>query len=135
MTNNLTPLDNEAQGMYFSKKRYEPHPLPKYDETRSLLPNPIFEENPLWIEAYWKAWELAFKNFYEPAKGSGFVSQFLDCAFNANIFFWDTAIQSLFCNVAHPLVPGISALDNFYVKQYSTGEICREINRTTGIDL
>jgi len=79
------------QGMYFSKKRYEPHPLPKYDETKSLLPGPIFDETPFWIEVYWKAWELAFKNFYEPAEGSGFVSQFLDCAFNANIFFWDTA--------------------------------------------
>jgi len=99
------------------------------------LPGPIYDENPLWIEAYWKAWELAFKNFYEPVEGSGFVSQFLDCAFNANIFFWDSAIQTMFLNVAHPLVPGISALDNFYAKQYSTGEICREINRTTGIDL
>lgn len=79
------------QGMYFSKKRYEPHPLPKYDETKSLLPGPIFDETPFWIEVYWKAWELAFKYFYEPAEGSGFVSQFLDCAFNANIFSWDTA--------------------------------------------
>lgn len=122
------------QGMYFAKKVYDPQPLPRYVETRSLLPAPIYDENPLWIEAYWRTWELAFRNFYEPADGSGFVSQFLDCAFNDNIFFWDTAIETLFLNVAHPLVPGISALDNFYCKQYATGEICREINRTTGID-
>jgi len=36
MTNNLTPLDNEAQGMYYSKKRYEPYPLSKYDETQKF---------------------------------------------------------------------------------------------------
>lgn len=77
---------------------------------------------------------MAFKNFQAPADGSGFVSQFLDCAFNVNLFLWDTAFQTMFLNVAHPLVPGISSLDNFYIKQYSTGEICREINRTTGID-
>lgn len=126
---------DKDQGMYFSKKYYEPHPLPIYEETKSLLPSPVYAENPLWIDAYWKAWELAFKNFYEPSAESGFVSQFLDCAFNANIFFWDTAIQTMFLNVAQPLVPGISALDNFYAKQHSTGEICREINRSTGIDL
>jgi glycogen debranching enzyme len=62
------------------------------------------------------------------------VSQFLDPAFNANIFLWDGAFITMFLNVAHPLVPGISSLDNFYIKQYSTGEICREINRTTGVD-
>lgn len=128
-------LDREAQGMYFSKKIYMRHPLPTFEGTKHLLPDPIYEENHLLIEAYWKAWKLAFKNFYEPSEGSGFVSQFLDCAFNDNIFFWDTAIQTMFLNVAHPLVPGISALDNFYTKQYSSGEICREINRTTGIDL
>jgi hypothetical protein len=41
----------------------------------------------------------------------------------------------MFLNVAHPLIPGISSLDNFYAKQHLTGEICREINRTSGIDL
>ena len=120
--------------MYFSKKVYQPHPLPKFDETKKLLPAPIYDENPLWIDMYWKAWELAFKNFYEPAEGTGFVSQFIDAAFNANIFLWDTAIMTMFLNTAHPLVPGISSLDNFYAKQYPTGEICREINRCTGVD-
>ena len=31
-------------------------------------------------------------------------------------------------------MPGIGSLDNFYVKQHEDGEICREINRTTGVD-
>jgi len=31
----------EEQGMYFSKKEYAPHPLPKYDETKRYLPSPI----------------------------------------------------------------------------------------------
>lgn len=133
-SNFLLPQNSEEQGIYFSKKTYEPRSLPKFDDTKVLLPNPIYDENPLWVETYWAAWKMAFKNFQSPADGSGFVSQFLDCAFNANLFLWDTAFQTMFLNVAHPLVPGISSLDNFYIKQYSTGEICREINRTTGID-
>jgi len=67
---------------------------------------------------YWKSWELAFKNFHEPASGSGYVSQFIDAAFNENIFLWDTCFITMFCNCAHPLVPGIASLDNLYAKQH-----------------
>jgi len=125
---------DSLQGCFFPIKYYNPKPLPNFNETKNLLPFPIYDENPLWVETYWKTWEIAFKNFYEPANGSGYVSQFIDPAFNNNIFLWDTAFMTMFLNIAQPLVPGISSLDNFYVKQYSTGEICREINRTTGID-
>lgn len=122
------------QGVYFSKKQYEPMPLPTFEATRGRLPSPIFDEDPNYVRCYWKAWELAFRNFHEPAKGSGFVSQFIDAAFNQNIFLWDTCFMTMFCNYAHPCVPGIGSLDNFYVKQHEDGEICREINRTTGVD-
>ena len=123
-----------TQGGAFAKKTYQPHPLPQFAELRDKLPAPVFGENPEWVTMYWKAWELAFRNFHEPAAGSGYVSQFIDAAFNQNIFLWDTCFMTLFCNYGHPLVPGIGSLDNFYAKQYDDGEICREINRTTGRD-
>jgi hypothetical protein len=122
------------QGAFLSKKRYTPSPLPVFATTRDRLPSPIFEEDPDYVRCYWKAWELAFKNFHEPAPDSGFVSQFIDAAFNQNIFLWDTCFMAMFCNYAHPCVPGICSLDNFYAKQHEDGEICREINRTTGRD-
>ncbi|MBN1509593.1 MAG: hypothetical protein JW955_22280 [Sedimentisphaerales bacterium] len=122
------------QGMYFSKKQYEAKPLPVFEAMRDKLPSPIFDEDPSYVRCYWKAWELAFRNFHEPAKGSGFVSQFIDAAFNQNIFLWDTCFMTMFCNYAHPYVPGIASLDNFYAKQHEDGEICREISRTTGTD-
>ncbi len=124
----------EAAGKYFAKKTYVPAPLPQYDRLRTGLPSPIFDEDTLLVRTYWKAWELAFRHFYEPAPGSGFVSQFIDAAFNANIFLWDTSFMTMFCNYAHGLVPGIGSLDNFYAKQHEDGEICREIVRATGID-
>ncbi|MCY2955099.1 MAG: trehalase family glycosidase [Planctomycetota bacterium] len=111
-----------------------PKLLPTYAQTKDQLPSPIFDENPLYVQMYWKTWELAFRNFYEPKPGSGFVSQFIDAAFNQNIFLWDTCFLTMFCNYGHSLVPGIGSLDNFYAKQYEDGEICREIDRTTGRD-
>jgi hypothetical protein len=123
-----------TQGLYFEKKAYTPAPLPKYADTKPRLPSPIYDENPLYVAMYWKTWELAHRNFYEPAAGSGFVTQFIDAAFNQNIFLWDTCFLTMFCNYGHPLVPGIGSLDNFYAKQHPDGEICREIDRTTGVD-
>jgi hypothetical protein len=124
----------ETMGMYFAKKAYEAKPLPKFAELRSQLPSPIYDDNPVLVRLYWKAWELAFHNFYAPPPQSGFVSQFIDAAFNKNIFLWDSCFMTMFCNYAYPLVPGISSLDNFYAKQHEDGEICREIVRDTGTD-
>ncbi len=123
-----------ARGIYFSKKSYQPAPLPRFAEMRDRLPSPVFGERPEWVSMYWKSWELAFKNFHEPAPGSSYVSQFIDAAFNQNIFLWDTCFMTMFCNCAHPLVPGIASLDNFYARQHEDGEICREIDRGTGND-
>lgn len=121
-----------GRGKYFAKKTYTPAPLPTFADRRSKLPSPIYDEDPACVDMYWKAWELAFRNFHEPAKGSGYVSQFIDAAFNENIFQWDTCFMTMFCNYGHPYVPGISSLDNFYCKQFADGEIAREIVRATG---
>ncbi len=124
----------EVQGRYFAKKAYIPKAKPIFAATRALLPAPRFDDHPGYVDMYWKAWELAFRNFHEPAAGTGFVSAFIDAAFNQNIFAWDTCFMTLFTNTAHPLVPGIASLDNFYTRQHEDGEICREIDRSTGRD-
>jgi hypothetical protein len=123
-----------GQGGYFAKKEYRPEPLPSFDQLRRRLPEPVLDARPEWIAVYWKAWELASRNFHEPAPGSGFVSRFIDAAFSDNIYFWDTCFMTMFCNVAGGLTPGIESLDNFYAKQHPDGEIAREIERATGKD-
>ncbi len=122
------------QGQYFAKKKYVPQPLPEFSQIKDKLPAPIYDEDPLFVEMYWKTWQLGFKNFHTPAAGSGFVSPFIDAAYNQNIFLWDSCFMTMFCNYGHPLVPGIGTLDNFYAKQHADGEICREIVRATGKD-
>lgn len=108
---------------------------PVYEELRNELPAPIYEANPLWVECYWKAWELASKHFYAPDTTNGFVSSYVDAAFSDHIFLWDMCFITLFCNYAQGLTPGIAGLDNFYAKQLPTGEISREIDRRTGKSL
>jgi hypothetical protein len=130
----IYPLLSDETGKYFSKKKYIPKPLPKFQSTKEKLPSPVFEENPMLVNLYWEAWEIAFKNFHEPDSGSGFVSQFIDPAFNDNIFLWDCSFMTMFCNYGNHNIPGIETLDNFYCKQHEDGEICREIKRTTGKD-
>ena len=117
----------QEQGIYFSKNQYTRTPLPVFSELKAKLPSPIYDQDSNMVKGYWKAWELAFKNFYEPTTENGFVSQYIDASFNANTFLWDGSFKTMFCNYANPLVPGISTLDNFYAKHHAKGEICREI--------
>ncbi len=123
-----------AQANPFKSAHYVPAPLPTFERTRGKLPAPIYDEAPLFVQTYWKAWELAFRNFHEPTAENGFVSQLIDASFSQNIFLWDTCFMTMFTNYAHPLVPSIGSLDNFYAKQHDDGEISREIDRKTGRD-
>lgn len=124
------------RGKYFDIKEIDQEELPLFHETKSKLPAPIYEENPLLVECYWKAWEIAFTNFHVPTPQSGFVSNYIDAAFTFgnNIYFWDTGFMTMFCNYAHPYIPGIQSMNNFYARQHPDGEICREIHRDTGLD-
>ena len=62
-----------------------------FTEARQILPNPIWAGHPKEIEMYWRAWEIAVGNIRAPQEGSGFVSSYLDTAYNGNIFMWDSS--------------------------------------------
>jgi glycogen debranching enzyme len=118
----------------FKSRTYTPTPLPKFAETRSVLPHPVVEDHPEWETLYWKAWELAFQHLMQPMPESGFVSNFIDPAFNGNTFQWDSCFMLMYAHYAEPQFHAIGTLDNFYAKQHEDGYICREINRETGKD-
>lgn len=125
-------IENLPRGMYFNKKKYENSVTKPFHEVKDKLPNPIFSKE--YVDCYWYAVELAYRNTHKPAAGSGFVSGFVDAAFNDDIFMWDTVFITMFCNLLHNYIPGICSLDNFYCKQFQDGEIPREIVRETGKD-
>lgn len=130
----MMKIHSLSRGMYFSKKQYTPFDLKPFEEIKESLPNPILSSNKDMIDCYWYAVRLAYKNIKRPTRESGFVSDFADAAFNEDIFMWDTAFITMFCNLFHNFIPGICSLDNFYCKQLEDGEIARELVRESGQD-
>lgn len=86
------------------------------------------------IAAYYKAWEIAFRNLGKPTKESGFVSPYIDAAFNGHIFMWDSCFMLMFGKYGDSVHCFQKTLDNFYCKQHKDGFICREINELDGVD-
>lgn len=124
----------ESRGEYFQKRQYDGAPLPERAAFMKSVPVPILSGQPDWIDMYWKCWEIAFDHLRRPTGDSGFVSNYLDEAFSANIFQWDTLFMVMFARYNHHAFPAIQSLDNFYCKQHADGYICREISETTGED-
>ncbi|BEG99232.1 MGH1-like glycoside hydrolase domain-containing protein [Bacteroides sedimenti] len=98
-----------------------------FEEARKILPEPIWEGHPKEVEMYWRAWQIAIGNIKDPIPGSGFVSSYLDTAYNGNIFMWDSSFMMLFARYGSRFFPFQHTLDNFYAKQHPDGFICREI--------
>ena len=104
-----------------------------FKEAQKILPSPIWEGHEKEIEMYWHAWKIAVGNIRQPQEGSGFVSPYLDVAYNGNIFMWDDSFMMMFARYGYRFFPFQRTLDNFYAKQHQDGFICREI-RADGSD-
>lgn len=123
----MSVQEGVRRGPYFEKREYRDKPLPEWLAVRLQLPAPQLPEAPAAIDAYWRAWELAFAHFRRPRLGSALVSNFLDPMAGGRLQLWDACAMASCCDLAHDLVPGIRALDNFYAAQHADGEICREL--------
>ncbi len=119
---------DEARGMYFAKKNYTPEPLPIFAESRGKLPSPVIDGRPELVAMYWKCWELAYTHMRQPKPDSGYVSNYLDAAFNGDIFQWDTIFMIMFGRYGDSEFRAIQSLDNFYARQHVSGYICRQIH-------
>ena len=64
----------------------EEEEIPAFDTIRSELPQPIWNDHIDYINCYWKAWEIAFSNIRKPQMDTGFVTNYIDAAFNNCIF-------------------------------------------------
>ncbi len=102
-------------------------PIPTLDEVRPLIPAPIWDGHPDEVAMYWNAWAIAFKNLCHPQPESGFITTYIDTAYNGNIFMWDSAFITIFARYGFRAFPFQQTLDNFYALQHPDGFICREI--------
>ena len=126
--------EKETRGCFFPKKEYTNSPLPQFSEIKDSLPQPVWDENPEWVELYWKAWEIAFSNLRQPPVGSPLVANWIDEGLSPQIFQWDTHFMVMFGRYAAHIFPFIESHDNFYARQHSDGMICRILNEADGVD-
>lgn len=121
-----------AENEYRTTRPERIEPLP-FEQAREILPAPVWEGHDREIEMYWHAWRIAVGNIRQPQEGSGFVSPYLDIAYNGNIFMWDMSFMMMYARYGYRYFPFQRSLDNFYAKQHPDGFICREI-RADGSD-
>jgi hypothetical protein len=87
----------------------------------SLLPEPVFPENPLFVDLYWQTWQYAWDNVVERACIP--QSPYMDEAFDPDtIWIWDTCLMAHFCKFAPRLFPGVESFNNFYQPLYDGTE-------------
>jgi hypothetical protein len=109
--------------------------LPVFVDVRPRLPQPFWEGHEPAIACYWKVWEIAFRNLRQPNPANGFVSPYIDTAFNGHLFMWDSAFILMFARYGRRAFNFQQTLDNLYTKQHPDGFICREIDEADGSDL
>ena len=105
--------------------------LPTFEEVRDDLPKPVWDKHDDAVDCYYKTWELAFRNLRRPSMFSGFVSNYIDTAFNGEIFMWDSVFILMFGRYGSRSFNFQGTLDNFYSHQYKDGYICREMEQDT----
>ncbi len=107
---------------------------PAFEAVRDLLPQPHWQGHDDAIAAWWKVWELAFRNTKRVTHNDGFVSPYIDTAFNDCLFIWDSVFILMFARYGCRAFNFQGTLDNFYAKQHVDGFICREIHEWDGQD-
>ena len=132
----FSPLfaQEDERGIYFHKKKYVPASLPTFENSKADLPAPLWDENPEWVELYWRAWEIAFSNLKQPPAGSPLVANWIDEGLSPQIFQWDTHFMVMFGRYASHIFPFVESHDNFYARQHANGMICRILNEADGVD-
>jgi len=118
----------------FRRRSAEKEEIPLFTDIKKELPQPFWENHDSTIDCYWKVWELAFSNIKKPNQGNGFITNYIDTAYNDNIFMWDSAFICLFTRYGTRIFNFQKTLDNFYSKQHPDGFICREIRGKDGTD-
>ena len=101
--------------------------LPKFEDVFEKLPEPVWEDHENVLRAYRRAWEIAFGNLRKAKREAGFVSDFIDTAFNGFLFMWDSSFIVMFGKYGAAAFNFQQTLDNFYAHQHTDGFICREI--------
>ena len=91
--------------------------LPLYENEKHRLPRPVWDGHEDAIKCYNKTWEIAFRNLRKANPDAGFVSNFIDTAFNGFLFMWDSSFILMFGKYGDRIFKFQHTLDNMYSHQ------------------
>ena len=111
----------------FIDKEKDTDPLPTYEESKALLPAPVWDGHEDVLSCYDKAWQIGFGNLRTPTSEDSMVSNYIDTAFNGFLFMWDSSFITMFGKYGARAFNFQKTLDNLYARQHMDGFICREI--------
>lgn len=106
--------------------------IPPLSSYRALLPSPVLENHPDWVNLYWEAWRLAWEKVSFGDSKNGFSAAYMDEGFNEQVYQWDSCFITQFGRYGRDVFPVMGSLDNFYGKQRGDGYIQRSYSATTG---
>lgn len=96
-----------------------------FDTTK--VPTPIFDENPGYVELYWKAWEMAYDHVVEDP-GVPHSPYMDEVCYDNVIWIWDSCFMTLFNRyAADDYFPGVANLNNIYMPLYDNADTTQSI--------
>ncbi len=131
VNDNLTYVNEpHVAGNVYLTMPAEEHELPHYADVADKLPLPVWPGHEDTLACYEHTWRIAWGNLRRANCEAGFVSNFIDTAFNGYLFMWDSSFIVMFGKYASRYFDFQKTLDNFYSHQHRDGFICREICET-----
>ncbi|MBR6347025.1 MAG: hypothetical protein IKR69_06520 [Bacteroidales bacterium] len=79
----------------------------------ALVPAPVYDARPEYLELYDKAWNLAYQHI-DTIPGIPSPLYMDEAHRSDRIWVWDSAFMGHFCKYCPSVFPGVKSLDNFY---------------------
>lgn len=78
-----------------------------------ILPKPVYDENPGFVELHDLAWKQAKEHIrLSPEMPAPLYMD--EACWDNTIWIWDTCFMAMYCRYAPSMFPGVESLDNFY---------------------
>lgn len=84
---------------------------------QELIPSPIFDKDPSYVDLYWVAWEMAAQRV-KHVEGLPQTPYMDEACWDTHIWIWDTAFMALFTKYSPKHFPGVESLKNFYLPMH-----------------
>ncbi len=130
----LAPTSND-RGKYFGKNKYRDKAFIPWIEEEPRIAEAVLPDSAPITRTYYDAWQQVWPQMRRPLPDTGLVSNYYDpCPADRPLHIETLAYSTLFASLSGDRVPAASSLDNFYCRQFMSGEIPATLDRATGYE-